>query len=112
MREHLQTQGEQGPQPLQLLLLDDHPSSPLDAGWDVLFGATNRILRVRADALHLTIVLCSRVILSPQARDVWADGTSAGASPPSSHVICADEIVSATPPCGLQSPLSHPFVRR
>jgi hypothetical protein len=66
--------------------------------------------------VHLTIVVCSRVqcsvILSSQARDVWSDGTSAGASPPSPHVICADEIVSATPPCGLPAPLSHPFVRR
>jgi hypothetical protein len=112
MRDHLQSQGEQGPELPQLLLLDDHPSSPLDAGWDALFGATTRILRVRADAIHLTIVVCSHVILSSQARDVWADGSSAGASPPSSHVVCADEIVSATPPRGLPAPLSHPFVRR
>jgi hypothetical protein len=61
LREHQRLQGEQEPpEPPQLLLLDDHPSSSLDVGWDMLFGATSRILRVRADAssscAHLTVI--------------------------------------------------------
>lgn len=74
MREHLQSEGEQEPEPPQLLLLDDHPSSPLDAGWDVLFGATTRILRVRADALRLRASHNRRVLARAMQRDSLVSG--------------------------------------
>ena len=125
---HQQQQQQQQQQP-RLLLLDDHPLSPLDVGWDLLFGGASTagsIMRVRPSAAsqsHVIVLYAVRTgCHTLQARDLWgsaapldvgwdplfggasADLWGSAASPSTSAIICAEEIVRSLSPVSFTPP--------